>query len=569
MPVKPDVPQIVAWRLRRRTRAHRATDARLGRFGLGFVTVLSLVLAVGAIFAARGYSNLTQGLPSIETLPVLLAGPEGLLYEPTRIYDRERMQVIFTYQNPSLDGHSYMPLDVFPQVLVDATLAANGGDSAYQNIAQILVSELLLWDEESGQRRDLRQWLLGQQALAEYGQDTVLEWYLNSADYGHLAYGVEAAAQVYFGKSVQELALAEAAMLAATTGAPSLNPIDAPQLAIERQGAVLQAMLAYEYISTEVAMSANVKPLEIQPGAPQSSNLAPAFTELVIDQLEASIPRQRLLRGGLEIITTLDADLQIQATCAAATQLARLDSSQSAPEEDCAAARLLPTLGRDVAQAQAGLTANAVVLDPLTGQVLALVASTESRTTALLEHTPGTIVSPFVYLTAFTRGFSPASLLWDIPASVPPALGDVENTDGEFHGPVSIRAALANDYAVPALGLLAQIGPENAWRIARQSGLNSLETSGGEADYRLLLDTGGVNLLELAQAYGIFSNRGILTGYPTETVVDEAPALQPTTVLQVSDHSGRVWLDWATPQVRPVVSAQLAYLVTDVLSDDL
>jgi membrane peptidoglycan carboxypeptidase len=567
MPVKPDVPQIVAWRLRRRTRAAHAADARLGRLGLGFVTVLSLLLAVAAIAAALGYSNLTQDLPSIEGLVVLLDGPDGLLYEPTRIYDRSGTQVILAYQNPALEAHTYISLEAFPEALVDATLAANGGDQAYQNIAQLLASDLLLWDEDAGQRRDLRQWLLGRQALAQYGQDRVLEWYLNSADYGQLAFGAAAAAQVYFGKPLQELSLAEAAMLAATAGAPALNPLDAPQLAIERQGAVLQAMLAYGYISTEAAMSANARPLEIQPAVAQPVDQAPAFTALVIKQLEAYIPRQRLLRGGLEIVTTLDADLQAQATCATATQLARLDASQPTPEGDCPAARLLPTLGRDVSPASASLSANAVVLDPLSGQILALVAPLDARTGAPLDHTPGTILSPFIYLTAFTRGFSPASLVWDIPASVPPVLGEAIDPHTEYHGPVSIRTALANDYAAPALGMLAQVGPENAWRIARQSGLNSLEVGAGQESYRLLLDAGTVNLLELAQAFGIFSNRGILTGHAS---ADTAKAsLQPTAILQVSDHSGRVWLDWSAPQVRPVVSAQLAYLVTNVLGDDL
>lgn len=575
-------PHLTARRRLRRTKRRNSLSLRVARLALTITAVLSVALAVAAIFLALAYSNLTQDLPAVEMLADMLDPARGSLLQPTRLYDRTAQHILLTLENPAVTQRRYVPLQSqqgsqLPQTLVDATIAIADHDfsshpgftwspldgSSDPTLAERLAADLLLWGEPPGSRKTLRARLLAAQITAQYGREQVLEWYLNSADYGQGTYGVAAAAQVYFGKPVESLTLAEAALLAAASQAPALNPIEAPQRAVERQGEVLEAMLVQGLITSDQALSANQIPLHIQSPLPAPSNPAEDFTALVLAQLTKQIDETRLRRGGLQIITTLDYDLQIQAGCTSALQLARLAGQQVDNPQDCPAARLLPTSPRDEVQAAEGLSANLVVLDSLTGQVLALVGEGSRG------HPAGSLLSPFVYLTAFTRGLGPASLVWDIPNNLPPDLADYTNPDGQFHGPVRIRTALANDYLAPTLQLLGQIGAQNVWRTAEQFGLPSLQTAAGADAFRLLLDAGGIPLLQAAHAFSTFSNQGRLAGQITDPDAEGPGQLTAAAVLQVADYSGRLWLDWSQPQFKQITSAQLAYLVTDVLSDEL
>jgi membrane peptidoglycan carboxypeptidase len=523
-----------------------------------------------AIAAAYVYSTLVVDLPSIESLPLLL-DPHGTLRLPTRIYDRSGEHLLISFENPAAAQGEYIFYELIPQEIIDATLSTSdpnfwthpGFDthSGKDSLAVRLVSELLLWGEPEGWRRTWRENLLAAQVTKTYGREKVLEWYLNNADYGYLAYGVDEAAWVYFNKSAREVSLAEAAMLAAISEAPTLNPIDTPQFAIERQREVLITMMVQGFLTTEDAMNANLAPIQVQGAASSPANLAPDFIDLVMAQLDAQIGEERILRGGLEIVTTLDFDLQKQVECTARVQTDRLTGALpigTLGGVDCPPAALLPRLKESDVTAGAGIDGSVVVMDSSTSQILALVGD------PLISHPPGTILSPFIYLTAFTRGINPASLVWDISASVPLALEGYGNRDGEFHGPMRIRTALANDYVVPTLATLTQVGPTNVWRTAQQSGLYSLEIPNDEDAYRLILDRGEVNLVEATHAYSMFSNQGFLAGqYFTG---DEN--LQPATLLSIRDQDGRTWLDWTEPEEKSVASAQLAYLVTDILADE-
>jgi membrane carboxypeptidase/penicillin-binding protein len=570
MALPPDPVPIFQRRARRRMATARHPGRWWPRAGLGLAAVASVALALAALAAAWGYAGITRQLPPIAALAALM-GPNGQLRQPTQVLDRSGEVVLFEYRNPAAAGAAYIPLAEMPAALVNAvvsrldpgfwehpgTAAAAGQNPEPQTLAEHLAADLLLYAEPPGPRTALRMRLLAAQMTAEFGREQVLEWFLNHADFGHLAFGAEAAARVYFGKPLSALTLAENAMLAAIVEAPALNPLDAPALALERQGRVLQAMVAQGALTADEALQANAEPLTLQPPAELPQAAAPFFVELALEQLAPSIPPARLARGGLRVVTTLDASLQADAACTAAVQLARL-SGDLAPGSlagvDCEAARLLPSLPASL-PAAAGLAAQVVVLDSASGQILALLGDPAA------EHTPGTALSPFVYLTAFSRGFSPASLAWDIPASLPPGLEGYGNADGEFHGPLRLRTALANDYVVPALQVLAQVGPANAWNTAAQSGLEGLEpTEPG----RLLLDRGAVRLLDLTHAWSLFGNQGLLAGQPVENGPPQASAL-----LRVEDRDGRILLDASQPEQRALTSAQLAYLVTHVLSDVL
>lgn len=576
------------------------------RGGLGCSGLLSLLAALVGVLLALAYTNLSQGLPPLETLPVYLQPPEGLLLQPTRLYDRSGEHVLLSLENPDAAGRQYLyypgpdtaeaaPATLIPSTLISATLAS--ADPHFWNhygfslqglfsdqhptLAQRLVADLLLWEDPPGLRRALRERLLAAQITAYYGREQVLEWYLNSANYGRLAYGADAAARVYFARPAAELSLEEAALLVAANEAPALNPLDAPLAALERQKFVILAMLEHGFIPAEAAGKAGEASVTLRQESKALRSLAPAFTNLVLEQVYRQVDRSRLERGGLRIRTTLDYDLYLQTQCAAATQLARLKSPQAAPRavdgSPCQAARLLPTLpASNLTDAE--LRAGVVVLDPVNGEILSLVGDTAPGLDPA--HQPGrpagSLLTPFVYLTAFTRGMGPASLVWDVPSGEESE--PLQNFDGRFRGPLRLRMALANDYLVPALTALEQVGPENAWRITGQLGLQSLSTvlspgggnlpgaaaPGGAASQAL--DGKAVLLLEAAQAFGTIANQGTLVGYPASE--GEAPTLAATGVQRVEDDLGRTWLAWETPRSRPVVTPQLAYLLTHVLSDE-
>ena len=556
---------IIRQRRNRRNQRHRSAEVRTTRAGFGCGFVISALAAVLILALALAYADLTRDLPPIEALPILLDPPEGLLLQPTRLYDRTGQQLLAVLA-PTDAPRRYLPLDALPESLIDATLAQadpNFWDhpgyiwdgwrdpESHPTLAQKLAADLLLWDEPPSVRRAVRERILAAQITAKYGREQVLEWYLNSAHYGHYAYGVESAAQLYLGKSATQLDLSEAALLAAVGQAPALNPIDAPQAAEHRRLETLRVMQAMGLIQQLPYLFPI--PLQGERGV-GARGAAPAFVNLVLSQLSSRFSRARLERGGLVIITTLDYDLQLQVSCAVQSQLARLAGGMTdVPTADgapCESARLLSTLPPGLALTDA--SASALILDPRTGQVRAAVGDTRGGEEAgyLAAHPAGTTLTPFIYLTGFTRGLNPASLGWDIPGSLP-------NPDGQYHGPVRLRIALANDYLPPAAAIRDQMGMDNVQRIAASFGLTL------SPDVDLLADDIALSPLDLAAAYGIFANQGTQAGQ-----VISGESLRPVTVLEVTGVDHAVWADWTTPEFQPVVSLQLAYLMNHVLSDE-
>ncbi len=261
---------------------------------------------------------------------------------------------------------------------------------------------------------------------------------------------------------------------------------------------------------------------------------------MVLAQAKSQIPRDRIERGGLNIISTLDYDLQKQASCVTEVYAARM-AGLTEPQ-GCESAGLLPSLPPAVTLADS--SASALILDPNNGQVRALVGETAQgvETPLVTAHSPGSVLDAFVYLTGFTRGLSPASLTWDIPTD-----NTIQNFDGIFHGPMRLRNALANDYQVPVETLKAQMGIENVTNIASSFGIDLNKD---------------VSMLKLAGAYGVFGKQGIYFG---QNIDDE---FLPAAVLRVESADHNVLLDWTLPQAKPVLTPALAYLMTNVLSDE-
>ncbi len=562
-----DVIPILRRRRDRRESARRGVEARTRRLALGFGFVFSLLLAVLILGTAIFYAELTRDLPSVQSLPGLLNPPDGLLLQPTRIYDRMGTHVLKTFA-PTESPRRYIPLDPSnPQHLTDSLVQATlamadptfwehsgyiltglNNPDLHPTIAQQLVSYLLLWDESPSLQRAFRERLLAAQITSDYGRSQVIEWYLNTANYGNYAYGAQAAAQIYFGKPASELTPAESAILAAVSQAPSLNPLDAPQAALQRGRETIHIMQALGFLTEEETDEALAESPEFSEPPEEQVEFAPAFLNLVFQELDSQFDRARIERGGLTITTSLDYDLQTQASCATQVYMARLLGRSTMPV-DCEAARLLPSLPPDLLIPSP--VASAVVTDPRNGQVLAVVGeSFRGQETALLaEHDAGSLLTPFVYLTGFTRGLSPASLVWDIPTAA-----SIQNPDDTYHGPVRLRLALANDYLAPAAQVLDQMGLENVIQTTNSFGLDIQPAS------IPLTDPVPLSNLQLAGAYGTLATGGVKYGKGDE--------LDSVTVLHVETADHAVWLDASIPTAQPVVTPQLAYLLNNILSDE-
>ncbi len=555
------IPILRARRERRLARQHTSA-ARTRNSFLSLGMILSLMIAALIIATAFTYVNLTRDLPSIQILPTLLNPPDGLLLQPTNIYDRTGRNVIFTFA-PNAAPRRYIPLSdtnpqYLPKSLADAVIAKTDPSfwkhpgytlntiTDYQlhpTLAQRLVFDLLLFNEPPSLRRALRERILAAQITAQYGRTQILEWYLNSANFGRYAFGADAAAQLYFGKPAAQLTTAESAILAAVSDSPSLNPYDAPQTALERGRETIHLMSALGILSDQAKENALGESPLFQTPPPPQPQVAAAFTNLLLAQLDSRFPRERIERGGLMIISTLDYELQKQSSCVSAFYAARLAGLPD-PLIQCDALRFLPALppGIKVPDSSAG----AIITDPKSGQILAAVGETfqAQETPLIAAHNPGSILDAFIYLTGFTRGLSPASLIWDIPGRT-----DVQNFDGEYHGPMRLRIALANDYPAPAAQVLSQMGLENVNKISSSFGISR------DANAEL-------SLLDAAGAFGVFAEEGVYFGQEFDG------AFKPVSVLRVEGDDGSIWLDWSTPQAKPVVTPGLAYLMNHALSDE-
>jgi membrane peptidoglycan carboxypeptidase len=556
----PSTIPILRARRERRLAKRRTSDSRQRNAFLSAGMILSLLTAALIIVSAFAYVDLTRGLPSVEVLPTLLNPPSGLLLQPTRITDRTGGNVIFTF-SPDDTPRRYIPLgdnnpQYLPKSLADAVIATTDPQfwrhSGYSladltdpelhpTLAQRLVFELLLFNDPPSLQRALRERILAAQVTAQFGRTQVLEWYLNSANFGRYAFGAESAAQLYFGKSAAQLTTAESAILAAVSDSPSLNPYDAPGTALERGEETVRRMSTLGLLSDQAVANALGESPRFQTPPPAQPGVAPAFVNLLLAQLDTQFPRERVERGGLTVISTLDYDLQKGASCVTAFYAARLAGLPD-PLIECDSLRFLSALPPAIQTSDS--SASAVITDPKTGQVLAVVGETlQAQETPLVgAHNPGSALDAFVYLTGFTRGLSPASLIWDIPGKT-----SVQNFDGAYHGPMRLRVALANDYPAPAAQVLSQMGAENVTKIASSFGVSRDEQ---------------LTLLNAAGAYGVFAQNGVYFGQNLNE------AFMPVTILRVEGGDGSVWLDWSTPQAKPVVTPGLAYLVNHALSDD-
>ena len=418
---------------------------------------------------------------------------------------------------------------------------AQGGST----LTQQLVKNVLLTSERTVIRK-VKEFVLTLQIEQRYSKDEILLLYLNEVPYGGTAYGVESAAETYFGKNVADLNLVESAILAGLPQSPSrYSPYSStPDAYVDRTKQVLRRMREDGYITIEQEESA----VEMLPGVefqPRGASFrAPHFVQYVQETLEERYGASAVEQGGLVVTTTLDLELQDEAQKIVSEEIDKVES-------------LNITNGA------------AVVLDPETGEILAMVGSKEfsaedydgqvNVTTRLRQ--PGSAIKPITYVTALKEGYTASTLLMDAPTTFPGGIGqppyEPENYDGKYRGPVQFRYALANSINVPAVKMLALVGIRDTLSTAYDLGITSLEpTTDNLNRFGLSLTLGGgeVKLLELTGAYGAFMNGG--------------HRVDPVAILKIEDHDGNI-LEENKPEKGPeVLTPEQAFIISDILSDN-
>jgi 1A family penicillin-binding protein len=528
------------------------------------ISLIALLLAGWAL-----YAWLIVDLPSFHDLHGQVIAPS------TKIYDRYG-RLLYEIMDPHLGKHTPLPLDEIPVHLRQATIATEDADfyanpgvdlrailraviinlrggevlSGGSTITQQLARNLLLSPQERFERtltRKLRESILAWRLARTYSKDEILVLYLNETYYGNLAYGVEAAAQAYFGKSVSELDLAECALLAGLPQSPAIyNPLENPQAARERQAVVLELMVKNSYIGEEEARLSGEEQLHF--AAVPFPIRAPHFVMYVWGLLEKRFGLEELYRGGLEVHTTLDLDMQEVAQSIARRRLAILADR---PRRD------LP----DPNVHNAAL----VALDPNTGEVLAMLGSPDyfdpeidgAVNCTLAPRQPGSSIKPITYAAAFAEGYTPATMILDVRTAFLTKEGEPYvpiNYDLTFHGPVLARQALASSYNPPAVKVLDYVGLDKMTALARSLGITTFDES-ERFGLSLTLGGGEVRLLELTAAYAAFANGG--------------HEVEPVAILRIEDSQGRILYQRKPRLGERVLDERVAYLITNILSDDL
>lgn len=412
-------------------------------------------------------------------------------------------------------------------------------------ITQQVVKNTLLSSERTLPRK-IKEFILSIQVERKYTKDEILQIYLNEVPYGGTAWGIESAAQTYFNKEAKDLTLLEAVVLAGLPQRPSYySPYGTnPKAYIDRADAVARRMREDGYITSAQEQTLRKQIPNVKFAGNQNGIRAPHFVFYVRDQLVDRYGEKFVEQGGLRVTTTLDLELQ--------------DKAQKIVSDEIT----------DLKDYKVGNGA-AVVMDPKTGQILSMVGSKDyfaknydgqvNVTTALRQ--PGSALKPFTYATAFKSGYTPATVLMDVPTEFPGGIGQPPykpvNYDGKFRGPVQVRFALGNSFNIPAVKMLALVGVKNMLRTAYDSGLSSLEpTDDNLKRFGLAITLGGgeVRLLDLTNAYGTLAANGT--------------AHTPVSILKVEDRNGRVLEEKKDFKGKDVLGRDITFLVSHILSDN-
>ena len=411
-----------------------------------------------------------------------------------------------------------------------ASLQGPGGST----ITQQFVKNAILTNEKTLTRK-IKEIILAVEINQRFTKDEILKLYLNEIPYGKNAYGIEAAAQTYFGKHASDLTLAEAAYLAALPQAPTFyNPNGPNRARLDlRKDVILDQMVDQGYISREQADEA--KAVKVTFSKIKDAILAPHFVLFVQSQLAEKYGEQTLEEGGLKVVTSLDWNMQQIAEQAVKDGVVRNEKNNAT---------------------NAGL----VAMDPKTGQVLAMVGSRNyfdetydgQVNIALQELQPGSSIKPYIYATAFKQGMSPATMLVDVKTAFSSNYAP-SNYDGTNKGIVNMRKALAGSLNISAVKTLALVGVQQAIDTARDMGITS-DISADRCGLSLVLGGCEVKLIDHVSAMGVFANMGIRH--------------EQTTILKVEDGHGKILEEYQPGPGEEAIDPQVAYQITSIMTDN-
>ncbi|MEK9200446.1 MAG: PBP1A family penicillin-binding protein [Patescibacteria group bacterium] len=541
---------------------------------LGFICVLGFSI----------YVFILKGLPSPSSLA---ATP---IPQTTHIRDRNGQELYKIYSG---ENRTPIKLGDLPDHVKQAVIAIEDKDFyshsgfSVQGLSRALISNIKKQSLQGGSTitqqlvkisllspertliRKLRELALAIAVESMYTKDEILEMYLNRVGFGGSSYGIEEAARTYFGVGAKDLTLSQATLLAGLPASPTIySPYGShPELAKSRQKEVLRRMVEDGYITWDQAEAASGSDLTFKP--PATTIAAPHFVMYIKEILTRKYGPELVEQGGLDVITSLDLDLQEKAEDIVAGEVAKVSY-------------LHITNGA------------ALVTNPKTGEILAMVGSKNyfdiasdgqvNVTKALRQ--PGSSIKPINYALALQKGFTPSSIIEDTPVTYKtPGQPNYspQNYDNRYHGRVSLRTALAASYNVPAVKLLSANGIENMISLATQMGISTW-TDTSRYGLSLTLGGGEVTMLDMATVYGTFANMG--QKVPTQSILSvrdsrgrlleefrcdkqslSALRLALSTAPQVHAAEALVTEITSCPS-EEVLNPGIAYMITDILSDN-
>lgn len=405
-------------------------------------------------------------------------------------------------------------------------------------ITQQLVKNAILTNERSYVRK-IKEAILSIRIEQKYTKDQILKIYFNEIPYGSTNYGVESAAQSYFGKDIKDLTLAESAALAGMPQSPS-KFLNDPEAFKQRRNVVLKSMYDEGYITEEQKNVAQAENLVIKT---QKSNFeAPHFVLYVKQLLIDKYGEALIEKGGLKVITTLDWNKQ------------KIADKVITGEE-----------GGKILKAADANNAAMVALDPKTGQILAMVGSRDYNNTEINgnfnvvtqgKRQPGSSFKPIIYAAAFEKGYTPDTILYDTLTNFNVGAGEPyipTNYTLKEYGPITMRQALAGSLNIPAVKTLYLLGAKQGVDFAKRLGYTTLDHR-EDCGLALVLGCGEVTVLEHTNAYATFANKGV--------------HYDPVSILKVEDSTGKVLEEWKKTRGKESVNPDIAATITNVLSDD-
>ena len=519
--------------------------------------VLLLILGVTAVVGAFIYFS--KDIPSPDKIV------KRSVWQSTKIYDRTGQHLL--YEIHGEEKRTIVKLDQISKNLLNSTVATEDRnfykhhgidfvgiiravytdirnmrkDQGGSTITQQLIKNSLLTSERTVTRK-IKEIILAIETEQKFSKDQILEMYMNQIPYGSNAYGAEAAAQTFFGKSAKDLDISESALLAALPKATTYySPYGTHQdQLVLKYKFIIDQMKEQGYITQEEANAAKEEDIlkKIRPFIEKIE--APHFVMYVKEQLVDEFGEEKVEKGGLKVYTTLNYDMQLIAE----------DAVKKTVEEN-----LSKYNARDAAL---------VAIDPKNGEILSMVGSKDyfnikedgNVNAAIANLQPGSSFKPFVYATAFKKGYTPNTILYDVQTNFGKDGSGKEyipnNYNMKFSGPATIRQALARSLNIPAVKALYLSGMKESIETAHDLGITTLNNP-GRYGLSLVLGTGEVKLIDMVSAYGVFANDGIRNS--------------PVSVLKIEDADGKL-LKESSQSPKRVLDEEIARNMNSILSDN-